>query len=101
MCRKFKETILMTAAVLALSLPSLTPIHAAPATQQATTGPSASAVSDLIVKGTDALNSGDHRAARDAFIAAAAADGKNVKALHGLGLAYLNLGDLPKARDAL
>src|SRR3954471_4707524 len=57
--------------------------------------PSRDVVPVLVEQGVAALDAGDARAARDAFLDASSVDAANVTALHGSGLAYLKLG-LPK-----
>src|SRR5207302_10860737 len=51
----------------------------------------------LLTQGREALAAGEYKAARDAFSDAAAIDQRNVEALHGEGLAYMYLNDLPHA----
>src|SRR5207302_10020078 len=48
-------------------------------------------------QGREALAAGEYKPARDAFSDAAAIDQRNVEALHGEGLAYMYLNDLPHA----
>jgi|GEM_PF-2140281 len=82
-----------------LAVPSLT----APTTVPAAPGAKKvdpRMVDALIQQGSDALTVGDAKVARDAFADAVQLDKKNVKALHGLGIAYYQLRDLTKASAA-
>src|SRR5436190_6164275 len=51
----------------------------------------------LIKLGSDSILAGDYPAARDAFIDAISIDNRNVKAIHGLGLASLYLNEPQRA----
>jgi tetratricopeptide (TPR) repeat protein len=51
----------------------------------------------LVQQASAALAAGDFKLARDTFLDVVQADSKNARALHGLSLAYYQLGDLPKA----
>src|SRR5947199_10758586 len=51
----------------------------------------------LLKQGHDALDAGEYKAARDAFLDATAIDSKHFDALHGLGLAYMYLNDFSHA----
>jgi len=55
----------------------------------------------LVQQGQDALAAGDYKAAKEAFYDAMLLDRGNAKALHGLGLACVGLGDLARAREYL
>ncbi len=52
-------------------------------------------------QGEEALEASEFTAARDRFCDLTIVDPKNARAFHGLGLAYLGLKDLPKARESL
>jgi hypothetical protein len=54
-----------------------------------------------MTQGEEALAASEFTAARDRFCDITIVAPKNGRAFHGLGLAYLGLKDLPKAREAL
>lgn len=69
------------------------------ATTTAATRPSvdAATIEALVKQGQDALLAADYKAARDAFLDAVGLDARNVRALHGAGLAFMYLGQFPRA----
>lgn len=58
-------------------------------------------IDSLVQQGTDALAVGDAKVARDSFADAAQLDPKNSRAMHGLAIAYFNLGDFAKSGSAI
>jgi tetratricopeptide (TPR) repeat protein len=59
--------------------------------------PDPKAVETLLKQGQDALLAQDYRAATGAFLDAQSLDPRSLRAVHGLALAHLYLGDLPRA----
>ncbi len=76
-----------------------TPASKPATTQGASTRPAdARSVDALLKQGQDAILAQDYKAARDAFLDAVSLEPRNIRAVHGMALSLMYLGDFPRAQ---